>query len=131
LIELFVAASQDTTFLYRCYRGIVCLYVTCIYKLYNYVDAVVTVKSLNGSSWFSQWRHRQHCIRCDNGSPDSEDEGLSFLFSWGKVRCICLCLSKNVPISIVVLTYLDKSLNMRAWLKVNNDSLVDMGMWTH
>ena len=60
-----------------------------------------------------------------------KDEGLSFLPSWGKARCICLCLSKNVPISIVILTYLDKSLNMRAWLKVNNDSLVDMGMWTH
>ena len=57
-----------------------------------------------------------------------KDEGLSFLPSWGKVRCISLCLSKNVPISIVVLTYLDKSLNMRAWLKVNNDSLVVMGM---
>jgi len=57
-----------------------------------------------------------------------KDEGLSFLPSLGKVRCICLCLSKNVPISIVVLTHLDKSLNMRAWLKVNNDSLVDMGM---
>ena len=57
-----------------------------------------------------------------------KDEGLSFLPSWAKVRCICLCLSKNMPISIVVLTYLDKSLNMRAWLKVNNDSLVDMGM---
>ena len=26
---------------------------------------------------------------------------------------------------------MDKSLNMRAWLKVNHDSLVDMGMWTH
>ena len=60
-----------------------------------------------------------------------KDEGLSFLPSWGKVRCICLCLSNNVPISIVVLTYLDKSLNMRAWLKVNNDSLVDMGIGTH
>ena len=37
-------------------------------------------------------------------------------------------LVKEVPISIVVglLTYLDKSVNMRAWLKVNNDSLVDM-----
>jgi len=32
-----------------------------------------------------------------------KDEGLS-LPSLGKVRCICLCLSKNVPISIVVLT---------------------------
>jgi len=39
-----------------------------------------------------------------DGSP--KDEGLSFLPSWGKVRCICLCLSKNVPMSIVVLTYL-------------------------
>jgi len=57
-----------------------------------------------------------------------KDEGLSFLPSWGKERCICLCLSKNVPISIVVLTYLDKSLNDHAWFKVNNDSLVDMGM---
>jgi len=62
------------------------------------------------------------------GVPIPKDEGLSFLPSWGKVRCICLCLSNNVPISIVVLTYLDKPLNMRAWLKVNNDSLVDMGM---
>jgi len=26
---------------------------------------------------------------------------------------------------------MDKSLNTRAWLKVNHDSLVDMGMWTH
>lgn len=26
---------------------------------------------------------------------------------------------------------MDKSLHMRAWLKVNHDSLVDMGMWTH
>ena len=26
---------------------------------------------------------------------------------------------------------MDKSLNMRAWLKVNHDSLVDMCMWTH
>ena len=60
-----------------------------------------------------------------------KDEGLSFLPSWGKVRCICLCLSKNVPIFIVVLTYLDKSLNDHAWLKVNNDSLVDMGICEH
>lgn len=26
---------------------------------------------------------------------------------------------------------MDKSLHMRAWLKVNHDSLVEMGMWTH
>lgn len=26
---------------------------------------------------------------------------------------------------------MDKSLHMRAWLKVNHDSLVDKGMWTH
>ena len=45
-----------------------------------------------------------------------------------KYDVFAFALSKNVPVSIVILTYLDKSLNMRAWLKVNNDSLVDMGM---
>ena len=122
-----MAASQDATFLYRCYRGIVCLYVTCNVSRYT------TIRCGN-----RKMAERIELIfTMETDSPVlygimrvqiPKDEGLSFLPSRGKVRWICLCLSKNVPISIVVLTYLDKSLNMRARLKVNSDSLVDMGM---
>jgi len=94
--------------------------------------AVVTVKWLNGSSWFHNG-DRQPCIRWDNGSPGSQRWGTVLVTFVGQSTMYLPLLVKEVPISIVVglLTYLDKSVNMRAWLKVNNDSLVDMGMWTH
>ena len=101
-----MAASQDATFSYRCYRGIVCLYVTCTAytsyttircgnrKMAERIELIFTLETvLDGIM----------------GVQIPKDEGLFFLPLWGKVRCICLCLSKNVPISIVVLTYLDKS----------------------